>query len=827
MPELNIWMNLKRSISAVWQTYQGLGLVGGMAHSTDLIRQLIILPFTLILPTSLIRYLWHFAMIFLGTFGVYFGLTKTIKFQKSTAFVAALFYLLSFGSVQNFWAPLESFSGFWAFFPWLIFNLLDYLDQANHKNLAKLLLINLLVIPSFYVQTNFIVYLLVLSIIFILHPKRSFSPLLKIILINSFWLLPLIYFLATNLSQTANSFGNIMSNDETFLRNYHRGGIIDFLLLRGYYYDFPKDNGYFMQSWRDYFSSFIPVFFGLILGTSAVTGFIFLLKKKTKNLFEKFLISLFILSAIALLSQIPPFQQINQLVRFIPLINQIFRSPFTKFITPAVFSFSCLIAVFIEKFPQKIQEYPTIIGIISIFIFSFPSFNGKYISPDFRKNIPQEYQELFYFFKQQNPNGRITNLPQGSFWGWTNYRFGISGSGFLWYGIKQPILDRAFDAWNLKNEQYYWELSTALQKSDSQELNKIFQKYSIQYIIFDNNVYFPDENIYNNISVTTKEKLDSIESFEKIAQFGQISVYQTPYTTQKYLVNNPVSVNNFDFYYSDPAFSEFSNYINNSSPNYNYPFINLFTSRLTSEQNFSVTKTDQSITIDNQNQKSTFSLDNSTNSEYTLALPTNKSFLTVYNFPTAKLNQDYLVEVNYKYISGLPAEISAVSTNSRHKYFDTKLEKSKKNSTAWFILPAYETDDFQPGINIIFNTSPLKEINSQNQINFVKLYPFDLKSLINQKEQIFTLTESKYIFYPQTYSSGWKAFYFNWGIPTFLKNHALANNWANAWELPANKNLTAKQIHVFFWPQSFEYIGLIITITTLVFVFKNRKIPQE
>ena len=76
MPELDIWINLKRSFLSVWQTYQGLGLVGGMAHATDLIRQLILLPFTLILPINLIRYLWHFAMIFLGTFDFYFGLIK-------------------------------------------------------------------------------------------------------------------------------------------------------------------------------------------------------------------------------------------------------------------------------------------------------------------------------------------------------------------------------------------------------------------------------------------------------------------------------------------------------------------------------------------------------------------------------------------------------------------------------------------------------------------------------------------------------------------------------------------------------------------------------
>ena len=823
MPELNIWLNLKRSFLAVWQTYQGLGLVGGMSHSTDLIRQLILLPFTLILPSNLIRYLWHFAMIFLGTFGVYFGLKNTTKFKSSTSFIAALFYLLSFGSVQNFWVPLETFSTFWGFFPWLIFSLFDYLHQPNRKNLVKLILINLLAIPSFYVQTVFIVYLLILLIILIIHPKSFFS-LIKIGLINSFWLLPLIYFLFTNLNGPANGFGNLMSNDETFLRNSYRGGILDFLLLRGYYYDFPKNDGFLMDTWRQYFSSPIPITAGIILGLLAVFGFIISLFKKPKTLFDKFLISLFLLSAITLLSQIPPFTQINFLLRQLPLINQIFRSPFTKFITPAVFAFTCLIATLIEKIPAKFQKYFSIFSFIAIIIFSFPGFKGNYISPDMRKNLPQEYFDLIKFFKTQNPNGRIANLPQGSFWGWTNYRFGSSGSGFLWYGIEQPILDRAFDVWNLKNEQYYWELSNALQKNNSLELNKIFQKYSIQYLIFDNNVFFPDEKIYNNIAITTKEKLDNLSSLQKIGQFGQITIYQTPYSTQKYLVSNPVSVNKFNFYYSDPAFSQFNNYINSNQPNYNYPFINLFTNRLTSEQNFSLTKNSDTITLTSNNQNSTFKIDNSVNSEYTIGLPADNSSLTVYNFPQAKLNQNYLVEVNYQYISGLPTQISAVSTNSRHKYFDTKLEKS--TTTSWFILPAFETDDFQPGINIIFNTSPLKQITSQNKINSVKIYPFDFNSLINQKETLSSPTNSTYIFYPQSYSSGWSAFYFKFGIPVFLKNHVLANNWTNAWELPANKNLTTNDIHIFFWPQIFEYLGLIITTTTLVLVFKY-KTPQS
>ncbi|MFA6361312.1 MAG: hypothetical protein WCX33_00695 [Candidatus Shapirobacteria bacterium] len=821
MPELNIGMNLKRSFFAVWQTYQGLGLVGGMAHSTDLIRQLIIFPLTLFLPLNLIRYLWHFAMIFLGTFGIFFGLTKVLKFKESTSFVASLFYLLSFGSVQNFWAPLETFSTFWGFFPWLIFSLLHYLNHPSKSKLKKLLLINFLAIPAFYVQTVFIVYCLTLFIIFIFHPK-SFFTLLKILLINFFWLLPLTYFTITNISNPVTGIGNFMSNEETFLRNFSRGFISDFLLLRGYYFDFPKNGVFLMDQWQTFFKSPIILTLGYILGSIPILGLITLIFKKSKKLFEKVITGFFLLICLALLSHTPPFEQINQLIRQFPLIDQIFRSPFTKFITPAVFTFSVLIAIFLEKLNDKIQKISYLIISLFIVIFSFPSFLGFYISPDMRQNIPQSYFQLFDFFKSQNPNSRIANLPQGSFWGWTNYRWGVTGSGFLWYGIEQPILDRAFDAWNIKNEQYYWELNTALQKQDPVSLNQIFQKYSIEFIIFDNNVYFPDDKIYGNTSVNTQEMLNNMPNLKKVAQFDQITVYQTNFSNQKYLINNPQSIKSFDFYYTDPAFSKYNHYINTSKPNIEFPFVNLFTNRLPQDQPFKIKTDKTSITITTNSDKSTtFTKDNSVNSQFYVSLPGADSQLTVYNFPKAQLNQDYLVEVNYHYISGLPFEITAVSSNARHKYFDTKLEKSVTDTTGWFIIPAHQTDDFQRGINLILNNPKINSLISSNQINSIKIYPFNLSNLINQEIINNDLTETNYFFYSQSYSSGWIAYYFDGFKPVFLKNHVLANNWANAWEIP--KNINSSQINIIFWPQIFEFIGLTLSIYIFIWIIKSKK----
>jgi len=65
-PEFDFKINILRSLSAVWQEYQGLGLLGGMAHAADLPRQLILGVASLILPTSFLRYFWTFLMFLVG-----------------------------------------------------------------------------------------------------------------------------------------------------------------------------------------------------------------------------------------------------------------------------------------------------------------------------------------------------------------------------------------------------------------------------------------------------------------------------------------------------------------------------------------------------------------------------------------------------------------------------------------------------------------------------------------------------------------------------------------------------------------------------------------
>jgi len=598
MPELNIWMNLKRSLFAVWQEYQGLGLVGGMGHATDLIRQIVLLPFILLLPNNWIRYLWHFGMLGLGTLGIYWGLGKLGKFGKKEKFLGALFYLLNFGTIQIFWPPYEAFSTFWGFFPWLIFSFWQVLEKPNKKSWRLFILVNILAIPSFYVQTLFLVYLGCLGVFGELgilgelglsgkseRLKNLGKSLGIIFLVNSFWLLPFFYFLVTNLHNPCWGIINQMSSEETFLRNQKRGTIEDFLLLRGYYYDFFDGKQPLMQPWQEHFSRPWVLGIGYFLGGLGILGLLRILGrsvKKKASPFELGLLGVFLLSATALLSATPPFSYFNWFFRQSPLLNQVFRAPFTKFVYPAVFSFSILfvhgIHLLISKTKKQLFSnlFYTFL-FLSMLVYSYPALRGNFIYPKMRLKIPKEYFQLIDFFKTQPKTARIANLPQGNFWGWTFYRWGLRGSGFLWYGIEQPILDRAFDVWNLKNEQYYWELNYALQKQDLSLLENILEKYFVEFIIFDDNIIFPGEKIYAKQAIKTKELLDKSGKLKKIAQFGKITVYHTTFQTKPIILNHLPSSLGFKFSHFDPASLNFTHYfVNPSNPTFFYPFADLF-----------------------------------------------------------------------------------------------------------------------------------------------------------------------------------------------------------------------------------------------------------
>ncbi len=862
MPEFNIGLNLKRSLFAVWQEYQGLGLVGGMAHATDLIREIIVFPFTLFVPAHLIRYGWHFFLLFLGALGLYKLLRSEFKFSNALALSGSLFYLLNFGTIQYFWATLESFSAFWGFFPWLMLALFQVLQSPTRRHFLFFTLINLLAIPAFYVQTIFIVYMLCVVLVlfshFIFSARNSslkirhyFKLFLIILILNSFWLLPLSYFVTHDLKNPTLGMGNIESSEASFMRNVNRGTLPDFLLLRNYYFDFSNNGQPFMASWDTHFANTYILIAGYLLSTLVIIGFIRLLITKKNPLYLSLLL-FFLLVSIALLSATPPFSLVNDLLRKNSLLNQIFRAPFTKFVVPAAFTFSCLVPFGLKTLTDLVtalkykmhhlQRYTSLAFIILLFIYSFPVFQGNFIYPQLRQNIPPEYSQLFAYLNSQPSTARIANLPQGSFWGWTNYNYNVTGSGFLWYAIPQPILDRAFDAWNLNNEQYYWQLTYALQSQNPQLLSVILSQYNIEYVLFDNHVVYLDEKVYAKLSLATKELLPQVPGLTLEKSFGkQIQLYRFHQPTQPYLVTNLPNIDNPNYYHQDTAFSNFGDYRTQIPTTYALPYANSFTARPQNEINPLISHpTDQPLValpitsyLNPQLTPSGSIQSDQSNQFIRLTATKNHSLLPI-NFPQLTYNQSYLIKLTYRHLSGYPLLVSIASNDLKHLYTNILLDKYTNWKDAWFVIPPETTDNSASGITILLDNTSFDQQASINDIKDIKVYPYAYTKLTNyvtpsvpvsatprqylpSQSLIFIYkisldtkeysSNAKYLILPQSYEPGWLAFYLDGLTPHFLTNHQKVDNWANGWSLPTTNPAV---IYCLFWPQILEFIGLII-----------------
>ncbi|MGI5827909.1 MAG: hypothetical protein ACOX6V_02695 [Patescibacteria group bacterium] len=640
-PEFNFPLNLSRSLHAVWQEYQGVGLLGGMGHAADLVRQLILWGMSLLFPVSVLRYAWHLGMLLLGSLGIFFLLSSFLKnkfFGKWAGLVGALFYFLNLGTVQNFYVPFEPFSTFFGFLPWGIYSLRRYLERRKLKNLTLFGLVGFLMTPSFYVQTVFIVYAVVVTVFLVdyllknisshksavqTHLKIVFDALVTLLAVNAFWLFPVVFFTFTSASVTKQAKINQLSTEETRLRNNAFGRFVDVALLRGFWFDYPDFNEedqlvYLVQPWRQHLQNPIPLAFGYLFFTFVILGVIY--SFRSNLLWRWSLLSILIVSFVMLIGENPPTGFIVRLLQVIPLFSQIFRSLFTKWVVPASFSYSIFVGfgVFwvMEWFYLKGKSLLLAWGLLAaaiggLVLLALPIFEGQLIYTRVKQHVPQEYFDLFAYLKTQDKQTRIANFPQTSFWGWQwhnwpkSYGGGYRGSGFLWYGIEQPILDRTFDPWSRENEQYYWELKTALNDGSHEALGAIFAKYNIGWVLLDTSVtnrYSSKEGSHEEL----RQFLEEAPGLVLARQFGFLWLYRVNQPETQNFVSLYTDVPNiaYDFRFSwedqgfrDYGLYQFSDSGKNSEVTYLFP--SLFTNHLQNDKEFDLTEEKDTVAIKN------------------------------------------------------------------------------------------------------------------------------------------------------------------------------------------------------------------------------------
>ena len=608
--EFNFGLNIQRSVFSAWQTYQGLGVVAGNGHAADLPRQLILLLISFI-PLNLIRQFYVFLMLGLGTIGVYFLLRKIISFEKKTfnefiPVLGSLFYLFNLATLQNFYVPFEPFVAHFAALPWLFLVTINLLTNSSKKTLWLFVIVNFLAIPQGQVPTVFFVYLCALFLFLLVFNlitrnkallKKSVLIIILTLAINSFWLLPFIYFFTVNSHVAFDAKINQMATETVFLQNKEFGSITDAILLKGFWFNnvdlyFKNSFDYMLISWREYLtlpvSSIGYLFFSIIL-----LGLTFL-KRRMPFVLSFFV--LFLLSFTMIVTSTPPFSLFNELLRKIPLFNEVFRFPFTKFSTLASLSYAIffglgtgrLMEIIIKfKFLKRIKPTFAFCTFLILFIIlMLPIFQGNLFYKKTKVAIPQEYFSLFNYLKKQNQTLRIANFPQYTFWGWNYYNWGYGGSGFLWYAIKQPILDRAFDVWSGYNENYYWEISHALYSQNAKLFENVLNKYHISFILL-------DENIINPVSPSAlfsdglKQLTGEVSSIHLDKTFGKLTLYRVNLKNQANELKNIVKVNPYSWNDNDYAYSQFGNYIStNKDDNYFYPFRSLFSGKNEENQEF-------------------------------------------------------------------------------------------------------------------------------------------------------------------------------------------------------------------------------------------------
>jgi hypothetical protein len=514
-PEFNLNLDFQRNFFGVWQEYRSTGLLAGQAHAADLPRLLIIYLLNLLgSPINYIRYLTTFIPLFVGPVAVYFLIqeilhdsNQTGKVIKTGAFLAGIYYILNLSTLQTFFIPFETFTWFYGALPLI---LLFYLKYLKHPSLGKLLLVLFVSFFSgtaFYVETIFIVLFLCLipfAVDFLVTSKKKFGSLKNIllsittiILPQLYWLSPVIFYVKTNALFTTQNRINLISSPETYFRNLEFGNLQNVFLLKSYLFKFLDlgSNGkydYLLNIWRNHLNYSLISLIGYAIFVIIAMGVYFSFKEKfawNKSFLSILVICLFFLLGGGLL--------INN---SIPLVGELFRSPFTKFSIPLSLTFSYFFAIgviflldifsFLDtRLTYNFTLYSVVIALV---VYMSPAFSGNFISKSMRVAIPNEYFELFNYLDTQPKESRIANFPQNTFWGWNYYSWGYRGSGFIWYGIKQPILDRAFDVWEKTSQDYYEELSSALFSQNKSDFDKVINKYNVTYLLVDNSIIAPD-----------------------------------------------------------------------------------------------------------------------------------------------------------------------------------------------------------------------------------------------------------------------------------------------------------------------------------------------
>lgn len=559
-PEFDFGLNFWRALSGVWVGNEGVGSALGHGFAASLPHTLFLWVASLVVPTMYLRSGFTFLMYFVGVVGVY-KLVRRIfgkdRFAPWGAMIGAMYYGLNLGMVQTFFAPLESFVVMYGLLPWVILTISNYLNIPSKKNLLIVFGVQILFSVIGFIPPLFVAYGFVLVGMMLGHlwkGRREFGKNLSKILLmgiviliaHLYWLMPVVRYSLFGSQAYVEAKNNELSTPDFQYMSEARGKVTDTMILRGFFIDssdsvLEGETKFYpiFEAWNEYlprvewvgyalFGLIVLGIFGSLIhgGEASVAGGV---------------IAGFVVGFMVLTQGEKIFANVVYLVRDVPMLGQAFRAAWTKFSGILMLPYSLFLAygVWVLSMWKEWIKYvfvPVVVG--GIICFGWPIFQGKFIYQRLKVNPPIEYFNLFKFMKTQNVSARIVVLPMAWNWGWGANKWGYSGSGFLWYGIKQPILDRAFDVWSPYNETFYQEFSNAIYSCPTrshlvgdwevceEQVASVLQKYDVRYVLLDESVIAPGQD-KEILRIEETKKLAEVLGWEEKFKEGFLTVWET------------------------------------------------------------------------------------------------------------------------------------------------------------------------------------------------------------------------------------------------------------------------------------------------------------
>ncbi|MEA2057049.1 MAG: hypothetical protein U9O78_05105, partial [Patescibacteria group bacterium] len=635
-PEFNFLLNFKRSLTAVWQDNYGLGALVGHGFASLLPHNIITFFLFFFLPRWAIRAAFVLMMYWLGGLGALLVSRKILhKLFSDKSSVANLipwlsltaggFYLLNLATVQQFYLPLEAFVVHFAFLPWFFLLIEDYLEKPSIKKLFWFGLVSFFGSIQGFIPIVFVALSMISGFFSLLwiglskNKKVEFNRWLRLglvfVLVNAYWVLPVGYYTQANSGDFLSSYNNQLSTPKFLAKSQANGYLPDVAFLKSFLLEGEQPSGLVFEPWLNHLAQTHVEVIGWVLFGLISLGWIYLISSKKFKQHKSYAFSGLIAFGF-LAPQVPPFKWVmNFIFNQSDLLAQTFRTAFTKFGLLMAFFYSLFLVfglVFMVQLIKRILkfdffQYLLIFAVmIGLMLFGWPVMQGKLFDHQLITAIPDSYFKVMDYFNNQE-QGRVVELPVECAKGWYTRPWGYYGSGYMWFGIKQPYLSRTFDVWSQANENFFFEARYALRQPDYQGLDQVLDKYQVRWIFLDPNL----EHCKSDKGLLYQKQLDEFlnqdqnyelkEIFSDLALEQPLKIYERTGAENKEVfshdyvsvLSQPGSISKDWLYHQQTA------YIETDAGQIDYPFAE-FEAQNQDKQDQMVTIDKEFITLDTE-----------------------------------------------------------------------------------------------------------------------------------------------------------------------------------------------------------------------------------